>query len=98
MDTASNLTKSIDRGATLTNRGANLTKSVIEPRDFTKVIHQGANLTLSMDQLPLLEHISMPSGLDILSSKCSSNVEKLGQETDDALDVTLTSLAQDRPT
>ncbi|KAI8042094.1 hypothetical protein M5D96_003394 [Drosophila gunungcola] len=64
--------------------------------DFTKVIHQGANLTLSMDQLPLLEHISMPSGLDILSSKGSSNLEKLDQETDDTLDVTLTSLAPNK--
>ncbi|XP_017047390.2 LOW QUALITY PROTEIN: uncharacterized protein LOC108092364 [Drosophila ficusphila] len=90
MDTKSNLS------TTLATRGTNLTRSVNEPGDFTKVIHQGANLTLSMDQLPLLEHISMPSGLDILSSKGSANLEKLGQETDDTLDVTLTSLAPDK--
>ncbi|XP_017075113.2 LOW QUALITY PROTEIN: uncharacterized protein LOC108110542 [Drosophila eugracilis] len=99
MDVASNLTKSIDRGVnlcTMSVRGANLTTSVNEPGDYTKVIHQGANLTLSMDQLPLLEHISMPSGLDTLSSKGSSNLEKLDQETDDTLDVTLTSLAPDK--
>ncbi|XP_039502513.1 mucin-17 isoform X3 [Drosophila santomea] len=96
IEAGQNLTTTIDIGATLNSRGANLTKSVIEPGDFTKVIHQGANLTLSMDQLPLLEHISMPSGLDILSSKCSGNIEKLDQETDDTLDVTLTSLAPDK--
>ncbi|XP_043663148.1 mucin-17 isoform X2 [Drosophila teissieri] len=96
IEAGQNVTTTIDIGATLTSRGANLTKSVIEPGDFTKVIHQGANLTLSMDQLPLLEHISMPSGLDILSSKCSGNIEKLERETDDTLDVTLTSLAPDK--
>jgi len=96
MDAGFNLTKSIDRG-TLATREAYLSKSIInEPGDYTKVIHQGANLTLSMDQLPLLEHISMPSGLDVLSSRGSSNVGNMDQETDDTLDVTLVSLARDK--
>ncbi|KAH8352261.1 hypothetical protein KR084_003010, partial [Drosophila pseudotakahashii] len=101
IDAGFNLTKSIDRGVnlgeTLATRGTNLTRSIVnEPGDYTKVIHQGANLTLSMDQLPLLEHISMPSGLDILSSRGSVNVARLDQETDDTLDVTLVSLAPDK--
>uniref|UniRef100_A0A6P4FEL2 Uncharacterized protein LOC108050468 n=1 Tax=Drosophila rhopaloa TaxID=1041015 RepID=A0A6P4FEL2_DRORH len=94
-EAGSSLTQSID-STTLAARGADLTKSLNEPGDYTKVIHQGANLTLSMDQLPLLEHISMPSGLDILSSKGSSNLEKLDHERDDTLDVTLTSLAPNK--
>jgi len=96
IDAGFNLTKSIDRG-TLATREAYLSKSIInEPGDYTKVIHQGANLTLSMDQLPLLEHISMPSGLDVLSSRGSSNVGNMDQEADDTLDVTLVSLARDK--
>ncbi|KAH8283060.1 hypothetical protein KR054_011927 [Drosophila jambulina] len=111
LNAGQNVTQTIDNGLnqskTIENRvnqtkissarGANLTKSVIEPGDYTKVIHHGANLTQSMDQLPLLEHISMPSGLDTLSSKGSTcQEEAMHQEIDDTLDVTLTSLAPDK--
>lgn len=96
IDAESNLNKTIENRVNLTTissaRGVNLTKSINEPGDYTKVIHNGANLTQSMDQLPLLEHMSMPSGLDILSSKGA----RTHHEMDDTLDVTLTSLAPDK--
>ncbi|KAH8246630.1 hypothetical protein KR038_011695 [Drosophila bunnanda] len=101
IDTGLNRNQTIENRLNLTKissaRSAYLTKSVNEPGDYTKVIHHGANLTQSMDQLPLLEHISMPSGLDTLSSKGASCQEAaMHQEMDDTLDVTLTSLAPDK--
>ncbi|KAH8249662.1 hypothetical protein KR032_011133, partial [Drosophila birchii] len=98
IDAESNRNKTIENRINVTTISrTNLTKSVIEPGDYTKVIHNGANLTQSMDQLPLLEHISMPSGLDALCSKgATCQEEAMHQEMDDMLDVTLTSLAPDK--
>ncbi|KAH8385558.1 hypothetical protein KR200_009415 [Drosophila serrata] len=102
IETGLNRNQTIESRLNLTKissaRSGNLTKSVNEPGDYTKVIHHGANLTQSMDQLPLLEHISMPSGLDTLSAKgatCQDEVA-MHQEMNDTLDVTLTSLAPDK--
>ncbi|XP_034669384.1 mucin-6 isoform X1 [Drosophila subobscura] len=75
----------------------NLTKTIDAPGDVTKFIANGGNLTKSMDQLPLLEHMSMPSGLDaVASGKGSGATERAQTELDDTLDVTLTPLAPDR--
>ncbi|XP_034471935.1 uncharacterized protein LOC117779746 [Drosophila innubila] len=61
-------------------------KEMRPPADLT----QNLDLTKSMDQLPLLEHMSIPSGLDMLSVQPEMELNA----TD--LDVTLTALAPNK--
>ncbi|KAM8717240.1 hypothetical protein ACLKA7_004013 [Drosophila subpalustris] len=67
-------------------------KEVKNPANLT----QSMDLTKSMDQLPLLEHMSIPAGLDVLSDKpeMEHDHEMVLNATD--LDVTLTALAPDK--
>ncbi|XP_041452269.1 mucin-6 isoform X3 [Drosophila obscura] len=75
----------------------NLTRTIDAPGDVTKFIANGGNLTKSMDQLPLLEHMSMPSGLDVVASgKGGGATGRSETELDDTLDVTLTPMAPDK--
>lgn len=91
VDPEPNLTKTFDKEGPFVT--VDLIKTIHEPGNYTKIIHDGVNLTQSIDQLPLIEHMSIPSGLDILSLKSSrGEVNKMEQEINDTLDVTLTNL------
>ncbi|XP_064551447.1 uncharacterized protein LOC135437449 [Drosophila montana] len=56
------------------------------------------DLTRSMEKLPLLEHMSMPSGLDLLMNGIKSDLPLETELDNTELDVTLTALAPDKST
>ncbi|XP_030565445.1 uncharacterized protein LOC115765856 [Drosophila novamexicana] len=56
------------------------------------------DLTRSVEKLPLLEHMSMPSGLDLLMNGVKSELPLDAELDNTELDVTLTALAPDKST
>nr|XP_032294394.1 uncharacterized protein LOC26531553 [Drosophila virilis] len=56
------------------------------------------DLTKSVEKLPLLEHMSMPSGLDLLMNGIKSDLPLDAELDNTELDVTLTALAPDKST
>ncbi|XP_034099952.1 serine-rich adhesin for platelets [Drosophila albomicans] len=73
--------------------GRDRTRPVIQT---TELSAQSLDLTKSMDQLPLLEHMSIPSGLDMLSAQSELEEQQASSELVADLDVTLTALAPDK--
>ncbi|XP_062136973.1 serine-rich adhesin for platelets [Drosophila sulfurigaster albostrigata] len=73
--------------------GRDRTRPVIQT---TQLSTQSLDLTKSMDQLPLLEHMSIPSGLDMLSAQSELEEQQASSELVADLDVTMTALAPDK--
>ncbi|TDG46280.1 hypothetical protein AWZ03_007251, partial [Drosophila navojoa] len=94
-DEARDVTQLLDNRSYHREDCMQLDKPAKQDLDSTLTHNLSLDLTKSMDQLPLLEHMSMPSGLDMLSGVKSEQPAETEVDNSE-LDVTLTALAPNK--